>query len=201
MTKLGTFSAIAIAALMVWVAVAQEEKPAEDYPQARSFDQDTRKDVVGRRIMKSRSFFGAPPPIPHSLKSEIDPSYCLQCHAQENRIEKRHQAIAPVPHAEFSQCTQCHVRGDRTDVELFAENRFVGLDFPGPGDRANQYAPPTVPHKTFMRENCQSCHGPMGKYAIRTPHPERSQCSQCHVPDASKNYTSPLDWMTLRGLR
>jgi len=176
------------------------------YHEIRSFAQPVRPDPVGTNIMVSRAFWGAPPPMPHGFpEPKDDGRFCLSCHARENRIEKRQQAIVPVPHAEFSQCQQCHVpkHDDLSDpsgtVSLFALNTFVGLDFPGKGTRAHPYAPPTIPHKTFMRDNCLSCHGPAGKQRIATPHPYRSQCQQCHVPDASKNYDRPLPWSELDG--
>jgi cytochrome c-type protein NapB len=51
-----------------------------------------------------------------------------------------------------------------------------------PGSRAHPGAPPVIPHKVFMRENCLSCHsGPGGREEIRTTHPERTRCMQCHV--------------------
>ena len=37
------------------------------------------------------------------------------------------------------------------------------------------------------------------KQRIASPHPIRSQCQQCHVPDASKNYDRPLPWAELDG--
>ena len=34
-----------------------------------------------------------------------------------------------------------------------------------------------------MRENCAACHdGPGAREEIRTSHPERTRCRQCHVP-------------------
>jgi cytochrome c-type protein NapB len=34
-----------------------------------------------------------------------------------------------------------------------------------------------------MRENCAACHtGPAAREEIRTSHPERTRCRQCHVP-------------------
>lgn len=170
----------------------QESTPPASYNESRDFSRSEREAVVGMRIAKDRSFFGAPPPVPHSIQTERSSDDCLQCHALENRVAKRHKAIAPVPHAEFSQCMQCHVPGQARDVPLFRENLFVGLDFPGKGSRANDYAPPTVPHKTFMRENCLSCHGVTGDFAIKTPHPVRSQCRQCHAPEAAMDYTRPV---------
>ncbi len=165
--------------------------------QPRDFSQTARASTSGERPTTDRAFLYAPPPIPHSILTENDSNYCLKCHALENRVSEHHMAIAPVPHAEFSQCLQCHVKGDDKSIAPFRENEFVGLDFPGGGMQANVYAPPTIPHKTFMRENCLSCHGPTGDRTIRTPHPERTQCQQCHVPEASQSYTRPIEWTSL----
>ena len=53
------------------------------------------------------------------------------------------------------------------------------------GDRASGGAPPRIPHRILMRENCGSCHdGPAAREEIRTSHPERTRCRQCHVPVA-----------------
>jgi cytochrome c-type protein NapB len=50
------------------------------------------------------------------------------------------------------------------------------------GGRATLGAPPTIPHRTLMRENCVACHdGPGAREEIRTSHPERLRCRQCHV--------------------
>ena len=70
-------------------------------------------------------------------------------------------------------------------------NTFIGLDLPGKGSRAHALAPPTTPHKTFMRENCLSCHGPTGNWRIKTKHPYRTQCLQCHAPEAGQDFTRP----------
>jgi len=142
--------------------------------------------------MPDRAFFGAPPVIVHrGLVTASRSANCLQCHAKENRVELRQQAIAPVPHAEFTQCTQCHVKADPEARPFGAGNSFLGLDPPGKGARAHPLAPPTVPHKTFMRENCRACHGPTGNWRIKTPHPWRSQCLQCHAPEARQRTQSP----------
>jgi len=159
----------------------------------RDFTQPAREILVGGRITKDRAFFGAPPPVPHSILSDRSSKDCLECHALQDRVAQRHQAIAPVPHSEFSQCMQCHVKGTDTREGLFRENSFVGLDYPGKGSRAHDFAPPTIPHKTWMRENCLSCHGLAGNFAIRTPHPVRSQCRQCHAAEASQDYTRPTE--------
>ena len=165
----------------------------------RDFSQPVREPAVGREISKYRAFLGAPPPVRHSIRTERSSDFCLECHATENRIELRQHAIAPMPHQEHSQCLQCHVKGNNKKIQPFRENDFVGLDMPGKGSRAHPFAPPTIPHKTFMRENCLTCHGPSGIRAIRTDHPDRSQCLQCHVPEATQNYDRPVDWKAAGG--
>lgn len=178
-------------------AAAAGAGPAVTNP-GRDFRQPIREAVVGKEITQSRAYWGAPPPVPHTIRSQQSNASCLECHALKNRIEKRQQAIAPLPHAEFSQCLQCHVKAD-SKVEPFRESDFVGLDFPGKGTRAHPLAPPTMPHKLFMRENCLSCHGPTGMARVRVTHPERSQCVQCHVPEAANEYSRPVDWKAIHG--
>jgi nitrate reductase cytochrome c-type subunit len=187
-------------------ATSTNAAPVSPYNAPRSFAQPIRPDPISTNFSIHRAFWGAPPPMPHSFpRPQDDGRACLECHAREDRIEKRQQAIVPVPHAEYSQCQQCHVpsRGDLVELgeklEQFRPTTFAGLDAPGKGTRAHAFAPPTIPHKTYMRDNCLSCHGPEGKQKIATPHPWRSQCQQCHVSDASKNYDRPLPWKELKG--
>ena len=167
-----------------------DDEAANEKP--RSFASVTRTNTVGVNPVTDRAFFGAPPPIRHvGIVASERTTDCLQCHAKENRVHLRQQAIAPVPHAEFSQCTQCHVQA-KPDVEPFRGlNTFIGLDLPGKGSRAHPHAPPTVPHKTFMRENCNSCHGPTGLWRIKTPHPFRTVCLQCHAPEGAQQLVHP----------
>ncbi len=85
----------------------------------------------------------------------------------------------------MSRCGQCHVF--RSTDTLFADNDFAGLaqDLRR-GKRLHDLAPPVVPHKVFMRENCVACHtGPAAREEIRTTHPERVRCRQCHVEQRS----------------
>ena len=139
--------------------------------------------------LRDRAFWGAPPPMPHSFTKEWDAESCLQCHANETNIAKRQQAISPVPHAHLSQCQQCHVRDINPQAALFVLSEFIGVGFPGKGSRATPVSPPTIPHQTFMRENCLSCHGAAGEQQIETPHPYRSQCRQCHVSQIDREYS------------
>ena len=65
-----------------------------------------------------------------------------------------------------------------------AENTFVGLRSE-PGTRFLPDAPPVMPHPRWMHETCASCHGTLGPQGLRTTHPERQNCEQCHAPSAS----------------
>ena len=141
------------------------------------------------KALTDRAFWGAPPPMPHRFGSEWDASRCLSCHAQKTDLSKRQQAISPIPHAVLSQCQQCHVRVPERSEASFVISEFIGLAALGKGSKAHPVAPPTIPHQTFMRSNCLSCHGPGGEQRIATPHPYRSQCRQCHVSDVSREYS------------
>ncbi len=131
-----------------------------------------------------RAYDGAPPVIPH------DPfgAACISCHGDVGMEVEGVGFAPPSPHeatrglSAISNCRQCHVFR-RTDA-LFASNSFAGLaqDLRH-GRRLSEAAPPTIPHKTFMRENCLACHsGPAAREEIRTSHPERARCTQCHMP-------------------
>lgn len=131
-----------------------------------------------------RAYDGAPPVIPHAPFG-VD---CASCH-NERGIEVPGVGFAPPsPHAktsglsEISRCEQCHVQ--RTTEALFAENGLVAMaqDLRR-GSRLYDGAPPVIPHRVFMRENCQACHaGAAAREEIRCSHPERARCQQCHVP-------------------
>ena len=131
-----------------------------------------------------RAYDGAPPIIPHKNFGMT----CVSCH-KATGIELPGVGYAPaMPHeltqglSAIANCTQCHVF--QQDVKPFAESTFVGLrqDLRR-GKRLNDLAPPVIPHPVFMRENCAACHtGPAAREEIRTTHPERSNCKQCHIP-------------------
>lgn len=131
-----------------------------------------------------RAFDGAPPVIPHAPVGDS----CLACHNARG-IEIPDLGFAPpMPHAMTSgfsaitRCVQCHVY--RATDDVFAESDFVAHRAGGtPPHRAFDGAPPVMPHRVFMRESCLSCHsGPAAREEIRTTHPERSNCVQCHLP-------------------
>ena len=113
---------------------------------------------------------------------------CGACHDVQG-MPVTNVGFAPAsPHdgtrAEYStgRCRQCH-------VEVLHDGLFVANDWVGlrqdlrPGARLAANSPPTIPHMVLMRENCRACHtGPAAREEIRTSHPERDRCTQCHVP-------------------
>ncbi len=130
-----------------------------------------------------RAYPGASPQIPHAVKPDMAETgnSCLQCHA-EGDYAPRFGAYAPVsPHPELLSCRQCHV--PQQVEEVFAETAWSTVRPPSLGRAAIPGGPPPIPHSLQMRENCLSCHsGPAAIHEIRSGHPERLQCLQCHVP-------------------
>ena len=131
-----------------------------------------------------RAFDGAPPVPPH----EDFGNACAGCHTAEGWDVPDFGFAPAMPHADtdglsaMSRCAQCHVF--KVTDGLFRESAFEGLrQDMRRGDRMHFLAPPVIPHPVFMRENCLACHdGPAARESIRTPHPERRRCAQCHVP-------------------
>lgn len=142
-----------------------------------------------RQRAARRAYDGAPPVVPHPIVQQ-SAAACLACHGPGLAIKDR--VASKMSHALHASCTQCHVPsvGPGIPVEASAlgepitDNEFVGLTAPSKGQRAWAQAPPTVPHSTWMRSDCMSCHGPQGLFGLRTPHPDRQSCLQCHVPNA-----------------
>ncbi len=125
-----------------------------------------------------RLFDGAPPTIPHDV-AELGRHDCLSCHAEGDAIADG-EAATVTPHPELERCGQCHVTTEA--VNAFADNTFTGGVYPM-GLQAHAEAPLLIPHPLTMRENCLACHGPdADEAALRTTHPERIRCQQCHVP-------------------
>jgi len=133
-----------------------------------------------------RAYNGAPPTVPHAIDHRSDAA-CLACH-QEGFVAEG--VLAPrMPHPHYSSCTQCHVSEISPPVPhtMAVENLFRGMPAPFEGERAWPGAPPTIPHATLMRNDCLSCHGSAGEPGIRTSHPWRQNCMQCHTPSAELN--------------
>lgn len=138
--------------------------------------------AIGRA--ERRAYDGAPPVIAH----EDFGIECVSCHNADGMAIDNLGFAPPSPHEKTtglgsdSRCVQCHVFA-LTD-HLFVANGFRGLQQDlRRGHRLNPISPPTIPHKTFMREDCSACHtGPAAREEIRTSHPDRIRCRQCHVP-------------------
>jgi nitrate reductase (cytochrome), electron transfer subunit len=164
-----------------------------------------------------RAYPGAPPRVPHSLAAaEFRGTTCNNCHASGG-FSGRFGAYAPItPHPEYGNCLQCHTAddgvvgvasggglfggGDDVRPARPTARDFVAVDWrttawPRIGRRAMDGSPPIMPHSLEMRGNCLSCHaGPGAVAEIRTTHPERANCRQCHVPDvygAEEAFTRP----------
>ena len=133
-----------------------------------------------------RAFDGAPPQIPHPVDQRGYPA-CQVCH---QRIAVIGDHTSPRPsHPPLASCTQCHVVMDTPVPSMPGlastipeENSFVGTPPPGKGARAWPGAPPQIPHTTWMRQQCASCHGALT--GLHSSHPERQSCTQCHALSA-----------------
>lgn len=127
---------------------------------------------------KHRAYDGAPPTIPHPVSTQSAVG-CLACHGQGVKVGDR--VASKMSHAMMTNCTQCHL--EQTPAPT--DNGFAGTVRSGPGERANPGAPPTVPHHTWMRQDCTSCHGLVARPGLRTSHPWLTNCTQCHAPSAT----------------
>lgn len=163
-------------------ALRQGVDPLE--PTAVATAEQRARAVEARRA--HRAYDGAPPTIPHEVDQRGAPG-CLACHGQGMKLGER---VAPrISHPPYQSCNQCHVveTAPRPLVPYpdLPGNRFVGKASVGNGTRAWQGAPPTMPHSVHMRSECGSCHGPTGQPGLRTSHPERQSCVQCHASSAA----------------
>ena len=146
------------------------------------------EDALRERRNSRRAYDGAPPIVPHPI-AQGNAASCLQCHAEATKIGN---VVAPaISHPNYTSCTQCHVsakglgsRWNTAEFDLHTGNRFAGNHDAKPVERAYDDSPPTIPHNVHMRQNCMSCHGELGTSPIRTSHPDRQSCTQCHVPSS-----------------
>lgn len=139
-----------------------------------------------------RAYEGAPPVVPHSI-SDLDMRTCRACHATGLRAGDR--IARAVSHTYLTNCTQCHVEAQSQQFGAVADppNSFVGLrPVSAGGFRALSGSPPNIPHTTFMRTNCASCHGPHGYPGLQPDHLDRLNCVQCHAPSAELDQLSPF---------
>ena len=129
----------------------------------------------------NRAFYTAPPAVPHELEN-LGNEDCQTCH--EEVLDLGDGVSIPTPHPQFSNCLQCHVGVEPPAFldKVAVQSDWVGVDEPERIERRNESAPPVLPHRLFLREKCLSCHHPEHpRIELRTSHPERSNCLQCHV--------------------
>lgn len=150
-----------------------------------SLEGTSKQEVLATRASR-RAYDGAPPTIPHAIRQD-SALECRACHDTGIRIRGR--LAPPRAHELYASCTQCHVVSNAPMIEADwlgegwpapETNSFVGRESPSEGPRAWDMTPPVIPHRTFMRERCDSCHGPNGRDAMRSTHPSRQSCEQCH---------------------
>ncbi|QRO00538.1 nitrate reductase cytochrome c-type subunit [Archangium violaceum] len=171
-------------------SLAEADFPVKPLPVATP---EMRAEAVAQR-KTHRAYDGAPPTIPHEIDQREVPG-CLACHGEGMKLGTR---VAPkISHPPYQSCTQCHVVGESprplAQYKDVPGNGFVGLVSGEKGARAWQGAPPTLPHPTLMRTDCTSCHGPRGLPGLRTSHPERQNCQQCHGSSALLDQRLPED--------
>lgn len=161
----------------------------DDEPLSNESDAN-RASVIAERA-SLRAYDGAPPSVPHAVTQQT--MDCTVCHVTGAIVGGK--SAPRMSHALYASCTQCHVPlvDPRTGQSLIAppNNDFRGLSAPLRGERAWPGAPPTIPHPTRMRSDCNSCHGPAGRIGLRTPHPLRANCAQCHAASASLDQRPP----------
>lgn len=148
-----------------------------------------------------RAYDGAPPTIPHDVGQQDMPP-CLACHESGARVAGK--TATRMSHQRIDNCLQCHVvmKDPRPGAPAVPppENTFVGAPSASRGERAYAGAPPTIPHSTLMRSECGSCHGVAGISGMRSTHPWRQSCTQCHAPSAVLDQrelapgTGPAGW-------
>jgi cytochrome c-type protein NapB len=129
-----------------------------------------------------RAFNGAPPVIPHPVERTNDAA-CYACHGEGARVGDR--VANRMSHGPLVNCLQCHTAPPPkpfAHLDAVAANTFVGLAAPISGQRAFPGAPPVIPHSTWMRERCLSCHGgEAGWPGLEVTHRWRTNCTQCHA--------------------
>jgi len=123
---------------------------------------------------------GDPPFIPHPIDaSDESGRTCLACHIDGGWVP-RFSAYTPVtPHPDQVPCQSCHeLQGAPTKTPPLAPPRLPAV---------TRGTPTPIPHSLEERENCRACHvGPGAVDELRTTHPEREACQECHKLAQSK---------------
>jgi len=164
-------------------------KAPVDYKAQKTLDKAEKSKILVQRS-SNRAYDGAPPMIPHAVVSH-DVESCAVCHGPETNVMIAGRRAPVMSHPKMTNCIQCHAPAaglkmlqHSGTVGLVVDSLFEGNKRMGKGTRAYEGAPPTIPHKVSMRQNCMACHGPGMPSALTTPHPMRQNCLQCHAQDA-----------------
>jgi len=160
-----------------------------NYTEQKPLTPEERQKILAKRA-SLRAYDGAPPMIPHAINFQ-DVDSCSACHAPDSDVLIAGRRPPVMSHPMMTNCIQCHAPNDGLKmlqhsgtVGLVVDSSFSGNARMGRGTRAYDGAPPTIPHRVSMRQNCMACHGPGMADAITTPHPMRQNCMQCHAQDA-----------------
>ncbi|MCA9214767.1 MAG: hypothetical protein KDB27_16965 [Planctomycetales bacterium] len=133
-----------------------------------------------------RAFNGAPPVIPHAVE-RTDDAACYACHGEGALVGDR--VANRMSHGLLVNCLQCHAAPPPkpfANVEAKVANGFSGLPAPVSAERAYPDAPPVIPHSTWMRDRCLSCHGGVAGWpGLEVSHRWRTNCLQCHATSAT----------------
>lgn len=134
---------------------------------------------------QGRAYLGGPPWIPHEVEGnmELGGRQCLTCHQEGGWVPKWNAYTPITPHPELLNCRQCH--NPATGSGGLSANSFSADTPPALKQNPLPDGPPPMPHSLQLRENCLSCHaGPGAVRELRTTHPERTNCRQCHAQGA-----------------
>ncbi|QDS98797.1 diheme cytochrome c precursor [Adhaeretor mobilis] len=165
--------------------LAALRKQPEDPFAEIEIDESKKLDSLASRE-EIRAYNGAPPTVPHPI-DQLDTAACMACHGEG--LKSASLRASKMPHPYYSNCTQCHVEQQANFVFASAvfENSFTGLKAPTSGSRAYTGAPPVIPHSTWMRNDCLSCHGRVAAPGMQSTHPWRANCLQCHGESSQLN--------------
>ncbi len=124
------------------------------------------------------AYSGAPPVTKHEIR-ELGRGECLSCHLHGDAKELGKKKAPKTPHPELVRCEQCHV--EEITAGVFITSTFEGHTYVM-GLKPYKEAPALIPHPLTLRENCIGCHGlAENEERLRTDHPERVRCVQCHL--------------------
>ena len=157
-------------------------------PHTLTIEPDEQAKLESLKIRATRrAYNGAPPIVPHAVE-QTDDAACVACHENGRRVGEL--VANRMPHRLLADCLQCHAppppRALAAHELAPPENLFAGLATPSSGPRAYSGAPPLVPHSTWMRQNCLSCHGGISGWpGLEVTHRWRANCLQCHGLSAS----------------